>query len=445
MKPNIVLIITDALRAKNLSLFDFPIELDKNLKKLASESIFFTNCFSVANATHSSMTSLFAAKFPPNSGIVHTYPNIQKEEYDKLRKNKFWFPISLRNLGYETFYMYTGGMPWLRKGFTYVREKIKTDAYRKINDKLIVRKMLKLLPDFAYFSLKKMFKRDSKKDFQKLQETVDLSMEKIKETKKSNKPFFMYIHFAETHYPWATTASPPIKGNRTARQVMRELKTKFERKYVRRRMYNSSVSSIEQLEGKYNESIKSIDEQIGRLHTFLKDEKLWDKTIFIVISDHGFSIAEHGIFITHAGLYDETIHIPLIMHIPGVKPKKIDSLVQNIDVPPTVLDFLGGKVDAKIDGRSMKNLILRNKSIRDRIYSFEASCKTRWCIRNQKRKIIFSPERVCFGCRAEHGEKIEEYDLQSDPNELKNIYSGDYEVRTFDPKLTFKNIKRIKK
>lgn len=415
MKPNIIILLVDSLRAKNLSLFGYPQEVDGNIKRIASESIFFDNFFSTSNATYPSITSLFTGKYPINNGIIHTYPWTSVEEINKLKKNKFWLPAYLRNRGYETIFMSLSGV-WLRKGFNYIQEEIKKDAYKKITSKNLTKRLIKLFPDWLYILLKKIIKRNSEENLIPAKKLVDLSISRIKESKK---PFFIFIHFEDVHYPWSTTKTPKIKGEKTIKKILKEMKNTAQKKEFKRDMFNVKAKSLEQVEAKYNLSIKSADKEIGRFYDFLKKDKLLDNSIFILLGDHGMSICEH-IYFSHTGLYDELIHLPLIIHLPKTKPQKITELVQNIDMPPTILDILNQK-KVEVDGKSLLQLIKKGKPIRDKIFSFEASSGNRWCVRNKKKKIIFSTDRKCYTCKGEHGEQIEEYNLEDDPNELKNI------------------------
>ena len=317
---------------------------------------------------------------------------------------------------------------WLKTGFDYMQEEKEKDTYRKANDNKIIKKIIKLMPDWSYILIKKILKRDPKLNFPKPNETLDLAISKIKQAKK---PFFMFLHFEDVHYPWATTPTPNVIGGKTKNFLNNEIKDTPQRKYVQRRMFNTNTKTFEEVEAKYNHALKSVDSEIGRLHSFLKQENLWENTILILLADHGFSISEHGIYLNHTGLYDESIHVPLMMHIPGIAPRKITELVQNIDIAPTILELLEMK-NQKIDGKSLLKLIKEGIPIRKKIFSFDSSCKDRWCVRNKTKKKIFAKEKKCYACKSEHGEVVEEYNLEKDPNELKNLANKEQKPEEFN-------------
>ena len=435
-KPNIIIIVLDEVRAKNLSLYGYPKEFDENIKKIASESLVFTKHISTANGSWPSSTSLFSGLYPPNHGIIRTMPYTTVEEIDKLRKIKFWLPLQLQKLEYDT-YLLSGLKAWFKKGFNFVKgaEKSK-DTYRKINNNILVKKIIKIIPDWFYISLKKLIKRDKELDFPKPGEMVNLAISKIKEAKK---PFFMFIHFEDAHYPWATTPTPKLNLGKSIKDTIKNIKSDEQRKFAQRRLFNVDAKNFEEVEAKYNKSIEMLDRDVGKIYDLLKKDNLWNNTILIILGDHGLSISEHEIHIHHAGLYGETIHVPLIMHIPGIKHKEIYELVQNVDIAPTILELLNYK-KIKCDGKSLLPLIKNGKQIRNRAFSFDGSCFNRWCIQTKQRKLIFSPIKKCLACKAEHCLDVEEYDLKNDPKELNNLNSAVYPMMNFNPDIKIENL-----
>jgi arylsulfatase A-like enzyme len=84
-------------------------------------------------------------------------------------------------------------------------------------------------------------------------------------------------------------------------------------------------------------------------------------TIPIVIaSDHGEEFGEHNSF-EHFFIYDETSHVPLIFHVPGLEPKRIDWIVENIDIMPTLLDLVGIPIPDSVQGNSLFNSPFQNQ------------------------------------------------------------------------------------
>jgi arylsulfatase A-like enzyme len=104
-----------------------------------------------------------------------------------------------------------------------------------------------------------------------------------------------------------------------------------------------------------NTSILSADAAVGKLITTLKDEKLYPKTAIFVAADYGESLGAHGEDTHGIFLYDETIHIPLLMKMPDAQPgaKHVSAKVRLVDVAPTVLEISGLPVPSQMLGQSL--------------------------------------------------------------------------------------------
>ena len=419
MMPNIIIIVVDALRTRNLSLYGYKRETDKNMKKIASESVFFSNNFSTSNTSYPSLTSIFSGLYQTNHGIMHQYPYMEKEELEKLKKIKFWLPTYLQSKGYNTLSI-TPQVMWFKKGFDYIGEEPKT-RYEKFKENKIIKKILLKLPNFLYSFAKKIMKQESGSGFAPPDEAMNFAISKIKNISKKPEPFFAFMHFEYTHFPYPTIKVPKVRGTTTLNDILRKVKTKSQQEYIKKRFYDIKLKYLEEIKAKYDSAVIEIDIQIGRLYNFLKQEKLFDNSIFIILADHGECLDEHGIYLGRGGVYDEMIHVPLIMRFPEIKGEKIDELTQSIDIAPTILDFLGEK-EQKIDGKSLLELIKRGKPVRSEIFAYDGICKDRQAIRTKtKKKIITAEDGKCYICGAKHGRGIEEYDLKKDPLELKNI------------------------
>jgi len=420
MKPNIVMIIVDALRPKDLSLYNARKELDKNIKKIASESIFFKRNFSTADGSDPSRASIFSGKYPYNFGQIHQYPYIKEDEMVKIKKNRFWLPLYLKNKGYATYSVIPLYL-WLKKGFDYLQESDGTnEGYRKFTRLEPIGKILLKLPNCIYKFGKWLVKGFYKNRLNQAKRSIDTAISKIKYTKQ---PFFMFMHLTDTHHPYDAAETPRIKGETTLSKVLENTPSISQKEYIKKRFVDASASSLEQITLKRENSTIAVDKEIGRFYDFLKQKKLLDNTILIILADHGDSFGEHNIYFEHTGMYDVSVHVPLMIRIPKIKPKVIDELTQNIDIAPTILELLGEKKQ-KMDGKSLIPLIKKGGKLRDKVFAFEAFCDKSMMVRTKTRKLIVHDETKCYLCGAVHGKKKEEYDLEKDPNELENIYSG---------------------
>jgi len=177
----------------------------------------------------------------------------------------------------------------------------------------------------------------------------------------------------------------------------------------------------------YDEKIYNADKKFGEFLTQLDGLDLTKKTIIIVLSDHGTEIGEHQRFDHGFSLYDELIHVPLIIKLPQKISKVVDNQVRAIDLMPTVLELVGLPVDEKIKnqmkGESLVSLMRGQKTGgRDafsetdyRNYTHKKSLRT-----SDGWKFIYTFE----------DDTRELYNLKSDPGETKNLVEQ-------EPKLAY--------
>ena len=158
--------------------------------------------------------------------------------------------------------------------------------------------------------------------------------------------------------------------------------------------------------------------------------------LIALTADHGESLTEHGIYFGHHGLYDELIHVPLILYYPAEIPaRRIEATVQHIDLMQTILDLARIEYDHEsLDGRSLLPLLKSDNrnEFRDFVYVEEAKCQREFAIRTADFKYIFAPSKqdaMCSYCGKIHGGIEELYDLRLDPGELRNIADEQPEIR----------------
>ncbi len=176
----------------------------------------------------------------------------------------------------------------------------------------------------------------------------------------------------------------------------------------------------------YLRCVKGVDESVGRIMNYLEENGLSDNTIVIYSSDQGFYIGDHGWY-DKRWMYEESLKMPLVVKWPGVtKPGSTnENLVQNLDYAPTFLELADADVPADMQGRSLVPL-LKGESVPDwrqsiyyHYYEYPSvhMVARHNGVRNDRYKLIQFYE---FG-------EWEFYDLETDPDELNNVYEdGDY-------------------
>lgn len=395
-KKNIIIIIIDAFRPKNLSLFGYDKETDKNLKAIAKEGIVFRNNFSSSNSTAPSVTSILTGMYSENHGIIHQLPYTKPEEMEKFSStNKFWLPIFLKEKGYETIAIDWLGL-WFKKGFDYYGEGEEKEGYIK--------------PSAPFRSAK---------------EITELAIEKMSQSKK---PFFLFLHFWDTHFPFPHTEYNEEGNEEDVNNMLKNIFDENQREYLKKRVLGKNLYSIKGMIEKYDLAIKDIDKEIGKIDHFLKINNLKEDTLLFIMGDHGTNLTEHEIYFSSSGLYEDSIHTPLIAYLPGLGSKDTAALVQNLDIIPSILDYLGFQTENKFDGKSFLPLIKENVPIREKIYSVDGLCEKIKTIRSETKKLILPEDSYCNLCKGQHHKEIEEFDLEKDLDEKNNIYNGKSEL-----------------
>jgi arylsulfatase A-like enzyme len=165
---------------------------------------------------------------------------------------------------------------------------------------------------------------------------------------------------------------------------------------------------------RYLSELEVVDRAVGELVKELERRKLWDRTCFLLYSDHGEGFGEHQSTFHGYGLYDELQHVPLLVRIPGLAPQRIDQRVSLIDVGPTILDLAGLPTPGSYMGQSLVPLLAGS--------------------RDELARPMFSEARLKHGLVLPDGRKlihdtrlrsVELYDLNRDPGELHNLYDDD--------------------
>ena len=118
-----------------------------------------------------------------------------------------------------------------------------------------------------------------------------------------------------------------------------------------------SESDTRQLRATYYGMISEVDAQIGRLVEHLETTGEYEQTLIVFCSDHGEQLGDHWMYAKY-GYFDQSFHIPLVMRDPRrvadhTRGSVVDAFTENVDVMPTIVDWLGGDVPVGCDGESL--------------------------------------------------------------------------------------------
>ena len=130
-------------------------------------------------------------------------------------------------------------------------------------------------------------------------------------------------------------------------------------------------TTVEHLRNSYAALLSMCDAWLGKFLDKMDAYKLWDDTMLIVNTDHGYLLGEHGWWSKIVmPCYDEIVHLPLFIHDPryGKDRETRSALVQTIDLPATLLDYFNVDIPSNMQGKSLGQVIREDKPIRD--YAF---------------------------------------------------------------------------
>ncbi len=114
----------------------------------------------------------------------------------------------------------------------------------------------------------------------------------------------------------------------------------------------------ERLNALYRAEASLADNWIGQLLRKIDYMGLMENTMVIFMADHGFLLGEHGLLAKNLSMYEEVIHIPLMVYHPDATPRHTNALASIIDIPPTVIDVLDVEHEAQVEGNSLLPIIM---------------------------------------------------------------------------------------
>ena len=361
---NLLVVTFDTTRADYLGCYGKTSARTPHLDRLAAEGFRFANAFTAVPVTLPSHSTLFTGTYPLAHGVRDNGLFRLPEDADTLAE-------VLHRAGYATGAA-VGSFPLTRQfgiaqGFDFFDDHvtITSEDYRgdPVNDR----------PDLFF-------------DERPAARVNDAILPWLRA--QGERPFFAWIHYWDPHHPHI----PPPPFNQ---------------------LY---------LHDLYQGEIAYADQNLGVVLDDLRARGLLDRTLVVMAGDHGEGRGEHGEE-THSTLaYDSTLHVPLILRVPGrTGGRVIDQRVGTVDVMPTILDLLGLPPDPKVEGRSLVPL-LDGRSLRPVPYYAETLTGHLAFGWGELRVLFEGPYKYIFGPRPEL------YRLDEDPGELHDLVAAEPEV-----------------
>lgn len=261
--------------------------------------------------------------------------------------------------------------------------------------------------------------------------TADRTMEAIDAA--GDKPFFISTNFQNAHPPYRTPADAP-KIYDPAAIDLTEIRrnTEEDRRLVRMRpgsaragieniwsMESRGEAAYRQALAHYYGMISMVDDNIGRLLRHLEDTGKIDNTIIILTADHGDLAGEYGMIgKSTRGHFEAIMRVPLVCYHRGTfGQERVHSLVENIDIFPTVCEMLGLEIPHTVQGQSFSSVLKYSGSgpgptpqTREAAFWDSLFCKS---VVTRNARLSYHYNSVEWG---------ELYDLREDPDERHNRF-----------------------
>lgn len=477
--PNIILILLDTLRADHLNDYGYKRHTSPELSRISKRGIVFENAFSHSNWTPPStatlLTSLYesvhgvnqvkgyvpdgattlaegltsagyTAAFWSANALVNATNNYTQgfdyvsqisEAYQQIRGQNRLPPYQLyvwRTLS-ARFPKVFEGLDAVSVFFEYLFNEVGVDRKNptEVDEKIWSRPIMSWA---GYY-------RARKADWihKQVQAYVSYMLDRPAYDSRQNK-FFLYLHYFDPHTPYRAPGNfkrmfdPGFKGrlvdhNPGGKKMCRETKkkTRQSRCYVEKPPPRGGSplrqKELHNMVAQYDGEILFLDHFLGQLVQFLKKKDLFENTLLVVTSDHGEAFHEHGAYGHGSTVYQEEVHVPMIVTWPRKLPQGIrrSDPVGLVDVMPTLLEAAGvPSVPSCMQGRSFLKVMTggeRRREVYGETGHHERSSHL-FLIR-ENWKLIYRLNWPISPARSYILRKKFLFDLEADPGEQLNL------------------------
>ena len=332
-RPNVVLIVADALRAQNMSLYGYARKTTPFLESFAQQSSVYTQMYSNSTSTRTSLTSILSGKHPFSHGRLTKFlPAYDSpENLLALLRDQGYTTAAITSNSDATLYL-LGLVPYLVHG-EYPNFRRLTLSWLRDLGVYPTSMGTRLYDELARFFPFLGFPHETM-GYGSAEATLQRATQLIATLPQ---PYFLFIHIHEPHNPYET---PVPFRNKYAKLSYRDVERKISSDYYGR--YKTELQSfVDAHRDHYDEAIEYLDSELAKFLQSVNQSSKSDNTMLVLTGDHGESF-ERG-FLNHGeDLYESSIHIPLIVKSPNQRDGEWSSTaVQSIDLAPTVVQALG--------------------------------------------------------------------------------------------------------
>ena len=372
---NVLFIMIDTLRADRIGLGGYQRDgksLTPHLDAFAAQAVWFRHAYSQAPMTPRSVPSMMTSRYP--SQIA--YEKGSSPAYPRLADANDLLFEELEKAGLHTVVE--------ASHFYFCKDP---DCPAKYVHSNIVQGMDEVDDDGALDIAGSNYDSASPR-------IVPRVVDKLAGFARSKQRFAMFVHLFEPHG-----------------------------EYVEHEGYPITLGHTEGLKQKYDYEIAFMDGWLGKVFDELDHDGLAANTMVVIVSDHGEAFGVHvadggQLFYHGQSLYDELIHVPVMIRMPGVAPRQVGDVTQVMDVAPTIVDLLGGTPPKAWKGRSLAPL-LRGESLPARPAFAQLMRAPDW---DHEGSSMISADGKYHLFYRQSDRRYELYDLGADPEEKHDLW-----------------------
>jgi len=452
-KPNILILMPDQQRADSMGCQGNPVIKTPNMNKIAKKGVCFASAYTVSPVCMPARASFISGLYPHNHNIWSNagelpendetfFHHLQREGYFTAHVGKSHYYLHRRgeHLAQHEDYMHARGLDYVHE-VTGPMATMRTDSY--LTDHWRKKGLLTLFRE-DYIQRREISGSPIREvavwpsplpEEEALDSYVGRKAVEFAQSYRNKKPLCLFVGFGGPHSPWdapgkyASMYDPesmpaPIPAGSPSKWINERIVELLERE---KKAKNISKEDIQKAAANYYGKISLIDYWIGKILPVFDNLAGSENTLVVFWSDHGEMLGDHQ-GLHKSVFYESSIHIPLMIRWPShvQEGKTCRSLVELIDIYPTLLEAIGAEPSKRCFGRSLWPLLLNpEKHHRDAVFSEISSF--------DHHKVMVRTHRYKYAMD-ETGRGYLFYDLVEDPLEQNNLI-GHPEINQIEQNL----------
>ena len=380
--PNLLVIVIDAQRADHLSSYGYGRPTSPGLDAFFARGVRFTDAIAASNRTSTSMASFWTGQLPLRHGVFR--------RGDVLREHFATLGELLGERGYRT-------AAWCPNP-SLDRKLGHSQGWQSYDDDIM--------------------EDTGGPEWQRWETATAINAAALPWiTEKPQQPFLAWLHYRDVHGPYVPPPPYDTMFPATTKRPMTPTEVAARPGYL---TIAGDGNDLQYYVSRYDGDTRYADQKITELLGELERRGVLANTVVVITADHGEAFLEHGQWNHDETLYEEEVHIPLVIVRPGTRPRVVDRVVSSLDLFPTLLE-LAGAPPVPSDGQSLVPLLDGDDAGYQRTRAFSQS-RGRWgsvqqATRDARWKAVFNDSWAAWFL----GVPIELYDLHADPGQKRNL------------------------